>query len=101
MSSEKLSTQAEKEAKRLRRVLANRESARRTIRRRQVKCVVSIIGSGFTELFFTFICGVERKYSILLQALCEELTRKAIELSEENEKLKKVRIAHFILVIDI
>ncbi|KAK4766406.1 hypothetical protein SAY87_008048 [Trapa incisa] len=52
-----LLSEAEKEAKRLRRVLANRESARRTIRRRQ--------------------------------ALCEELTRKATELSEENEKLKR------------
>ncbi|XP_031383590.1 uncharacterized protein LOC116197558 isoform X1 [Punica granatum] len=50
-------SEAEKEAKRLRRVLANRESARRTIRRRQ--------------------------------ALCEELTRKAAELTEENEKLIK------------
>ncbi|KAI6674125.1 hypothetical protein NL676_002031 [Syzygium grande] len=49
--------EAEKEAKRLRRVLANRESARRTIRRRQ--------------------------------ALCEELTRRAAELTQENEKLKK------------
>ncbi|XP_048138816.1 uncharacterized protein LOC115726974 isoform X2 [Rhodamnia argentea] len=50
-------SEAEKEAKRLRRVLANRESARRTIRRRQ--------------------------------ALCEELTRRAAELTQENEKLKK------------
>lgn len=33
----KFLTQAEKEAKRFRRVLANRESARRTIRRRQVR----------------------------------------------------------------
>ncbi|XP_010036712.1 transmembrane protein 131 isoform X2 [Eucalyptus grandis] len=49
--------EAEKEEKRLRRVLANRESARRTIRRRQ--------------------------------ALCEELTRRAAELTQENEKLKK------------
>ncbi|KAK4762137.1 hypothetical protein SAY87_030021 [Trapa incisa] len=50
-------SEAEKEAKRLRRILANRESARRTIRHRQ--------------------------------ALFEELTRKAFELTEENEKLKK------------
>lgn len=50
-------TEAEKEERRLRRILANRESARQTIRRRQ--------------------------------ALCEELTRKAADLSWENENLKK------------
>ncbi|KDP42718.1 hypothetical protein JCGZ_23658 [Jatropha curcas] len=50
-------TEAEKEARRLRRILANRESARQTIRRRQ--------------------------------ALCEELTKKAADLSWENENLKK------------
>ncbi|XP_034693483.1 DNA-binding protein EMBP-1 isoform X3 [Vitis riparia] len=50
-------TEAEKEARRLRRVLANRESARQTIRRRQ--------------------------------ALCEELSRKAADLSLENETLKR------------
>lgn len=41
LSTEYLSTQAEKEAKRLHRVLANRASARRTIHRRQVKCIMS------------------------------------------------------------
>lgn len=50
-------SEAEKEARRLRRVLANRESARQTIRRRQ--------------------------------ALCEELTRKAADLTQENESLKR------------
>ncbi|XP_010654058.1 uncharacterized protein LOC100257875 isoform X3 [Vitis vinifera] len=50
-------TEAEKEARRLRRVLANRESARQTIRRRQ--------------------------------ALCGELSRKAADLSLENETLKR------------
>ncbi|KAF5473819.1 hypothetical protein F2P56_005774 [Juglans regia] len=50
-------TEAEKEERRIRRVLANRESARQTIRRRQ--------------------------------ALCEELTRKAADLSWENENLKR------------
>ncbi|KAK4757429.1 hypothetical protein SAY87_018730 [Trapa incisa] len=50
-------SEAEKEAKRLRRVFANRESARRTIRRRQ--------------------------------AFRKDLTRKAFELTEENEILKK------------
>ncbi|CAK7343410.1 unnamed protein product [Dovyalis caffra] len=50
-------TEAEKEERKLRRILANRESARQTIRRRQ--------------------------------ALCEELTRKAADLSWENENLKK------------
>ncbi|GLT40614.1 hypothetical protein SLA2020_147320 [Shorea laevis] len=50
-------TEAEKEERRLRRILANRESARQTIRRRQ--------------------------------ALCEELTRKATDLAQENEHLKR------------
>ncbi|XP_024037953.1 uncharacterized protein LOC18040087 isoform X1 [Citrus clementina] len=50
-------TEAEKEERRVRRILANRESARQTIRRRQ--------------------------------ALCEELTRKAADLSQENESLKR------------
>ncbi|KAI9154042.1 hypothetical protein LWI28_020228 [Acer negundo] len=50
-------TEAEKEERRIRRILANRESARQTIRRRQ--------------------------------ALCEELTRKATELVQENEYLKR------------
>ncbi|KAL5545892.1 hypothetical protein UlMin_005579 [Ulmus minor] len=50
-------TEAEKEARRIRRVLANRESARQTIRRRQ--------------------------------ALCEELTKKAGNLTSENESLKR------------
>ncbi|KAK0585319.1 hypothetical protein LWI29_026808 [Acer saccharum] len=50
-------TEAEKEERRIRRILANRESARQTIRRRQ--------------------------------ALCEELTRKATELAQENEYLKR------------
>ncbi|KAI3471839.1 hypothetical protein Pfo_028492 [Paulownia fortunei] len=50
-------TEAEKEARKLRRVLANRESARQTIRRRQ--------------------------------AMYLELTRKAADVLEENEKLKK------------
>ncbi|GAB2300698.1 hypothetical protein Dimus_034736 [Dionaea muscipula] len=50
-------TEDEKEARRLRRVMANRESARQTIRRRQ--------------------------------ALCEELTQKALGLAWENEKLKR------------
>ncbi|MQL76812.1 hypothetical protein Taro_009212 [Colocasia esculenta] len=53
--------QAEKEARRLRRVLANRESARQTIIRRK--------------------------------ALCEELAKKAAELSEENENMKMEREA--------
>ncbi|KAK4419350.1 hypothetical protein Salat_2347900 [Sesamum alatum] len=50
-------TEAEKEARKLRRVLANRESARQTIRRRQ--------------------------------AMYLELTRKAADMLEENENLKK------------
>ncbi|XP_071917757.1 uncharacterized protein [Coffea arabica] len=50
-------TEIEKETRRLRRVLANRESARQTIRRRQ--------------------------------AMFEELTRKAANLTLENENLKK------------
>ncbi|XP_076920994.1 uncharacterized protein LOC143582271 [Bidens hawaiensis] len=50
-------TEAEIEARKIRRVLANRESARQTIRRRQ--------------------------------AVFEELTRKAVDLSWENENLKK------------
>ncbi|KAI3447481.1 hypothetical protein Pfo_004146 [Paulownia fortunei] len=50
-------TEAEKEARRLRRVLANRESARQTIRRRH--------------------------------AMHLDLTRKAADLLEENENLKK------------
>ncbi|XP_042414484.1 uncharacterized protein LOC122003448 [Zingiber officinale] len=49
-------TEAEKEERRLRRVLANRESARQTIRRRQ--------------------------------ALREELTKKVVDLSMENENMK-------------
>ncbi|KAI4374295.1 hypothetical protein MLD38_012306 [Melastoma candidum] len=52
-------SEAEKEAKRIRRVLANRESARRTIHRRQ--------------------------------ALCEDLTSRAAELTEENRMLKKTK----------
>ncbi|MFQ6641478.1 hypothetical protein Gotur_015951 [Gossypium turneri] len=51
-------TEAEKEARRLRRILANRESARQTIRRRQ--------------------------------ALCEKLTLKVTDLTQENENLKRV-----------
>ncbi|MBA0693037.1 hypothetical protein Goari_010551 [Gossypium aridum] len=50
-------TEAEKEARRLRRILANRESARQTIRRRQ--------------------------------ALCEKLTLKVTDLTQENENLKR------------
>lgn len=50
-------TEAEKEERRIRRVLANRESARQTIRRRQ--------------------------------ALCEDLTQKAADLTWENENLKR------------
>lgn len=50
-------TEAEMEARKIRRVLANRESARQTIHRRQ--------------------------------AIFEELTRKAVDLAWENEKLKK------------
>ncbi|XP_042508969.1 uncharacterized protein LOC122084631 isoform X2 [Macadamia integrifolia] len=50
-------TEAEKEARRLRRILANRESARQTIRRRQ--------------------------------AFCEELTRKAADLTWDNENMKQ------------
>ncbi|KAI3471963.1 hypothetical protein Pfo_028651 [Paulownia fortunei] len=53
-------TEAEKEARKLRRVLANRESARQTIRRRQ--------------------------------AMYLELTRKAADVLEENEKLKKEKV---------
>ncbi|KAF9680156.1 hypothetical protein SADUNF_Sadunf06G0091800 [Salix dunnii] len=60
-------TEAEKEERRLRRILANRESARQTIRRRQACCVCLIWWI----------------------ALCEELTRKAADLSWENENLKK------------
>ncbi|XP_071919715.1 uncharacterized protein [Coffea arabica] len=56
-SSRQPSTEIEKETRRLRRVLANRESARQTIRRRQ--------------------------------AIFEELTRKAANLTLENENLKK------------
>ncbi|KAJ8899602.1 hypothetical protein K2173_018576 [Erythroxylum novogranatense] len=52
-------TEAEREERRLRRILANRESARQTIRRRQ--------------------------------ALCEELARKAADLSRENQNLTKER----------
>ncbi|KAK6139901.1 hypothetical protein DH2020_026346 [Rehmannia glutinosa] len=58
-------TQAEKEARKIRRVLGNRESARQTIRRRQ--------------------------------AMYVDLTRKAADVLEENENLKKVcefRIVH-------
>ncbi|KAL0316119.1 UNVERIFIED_CONTAM: hypothetical protein Sradi_5490100 [Sesamum radiatum] len=51
-------TEAEREARRLRRILANRESARQTIRRRQ--------------------------------AMHVELIKKAADLSEENENLKKL-----------
>ncbi|KAK6147166.1 hypothetical protein DH2020_018078 [Rehmannia glutinosa] len=51
-------TQAEKEARKIRRVLANRESARQTIRRRQ--------------------------------AMYVDLTRKAADVLEENENLKKL-----------
>ncbi|XP_010527689.1 PREDICTED: uncharacterized protein LOC104804992 isoform X2 [Tarenaya hassleriana] len=50
-------SEAEKEERRIRRILANRESARQTIRRRQ--------------------------------ALCEELNRKASDLSYENAQLKR------------
>ncbi|XP_012703912.2 bZIP transcription factor 16 [Setaria italica] len=50
-------TEAEKEAKRLRRVLANRESARQTILRRQ--------------------------------AIRDELARKVVDLSSQNENMKK------------
>ncbi|KAK2655164.1 hypothetical protein Ddye_008216 [Dipteronia dyeriana] len=57
-------TEAEKEERRIRRILANRESARQTIRRRQ--------------------------------ALCEELTRKATELVQENEYLKRVHSTLFL-----
>ncbi|KAK7284884.1 hypothetical protein RJT34_19638 [Clitoria ternatea] len=56
----------EKEARRIRRILANRESARQTIRRRQFRLLFK-----------------------LSQALCEELTRKATTLVLENENLKK------------
>ncbi|XP_004303007.1 PREDICTED: uncharacterized protein LOC101299496 isoform X2 [Fragaria vesca subsp. vesca] len=49
-------TEEEKEERRIRRILANRESARQTIRRRQ--------------------------------ALCEDLTKKAADLTLENESLK-------------
>ncbi|GKU98342.1 hypothetical protein SLEP1_g11356 [Rubroshorea leprosula] len=45
-------TEAEKEARRLRRILANRESARQTIRRRQVSCVWSI-NTGFSFMFLS------------------------------------------------
>lgn len=53
--------QAEKEAKRLRRVLANRESARRTIRRRQVRHFLSIRWGqcaffGFGFVFCDHLC---------------------------------------------
>lgn len=50
-------TEEEKEERRIRRILANRESARQTIRRRQ--------------------------------ALCEDLTKKAADLTLENESLKR------------
>ncbi|KAM7262543.1 hypothetical protein ACFE04_000226 [Oxalis oulophora] len=52
-------TEAEKEERKMRRILANRESARQTIHRRQ--------------------------------ALCRELTKKAADLTQENEDLKKKR----------
>ncbi|PPS19176.1 hypothetical protein GOBAR_AA01395 [Gossypium barbadense] len=52
-------SEAEKEARRLRRILANRESARQTIRRRQ--------------------------------ALCEKLTLKVTDLTQENENLKRAK----------
>ncbi|KAF7823073.1 bZIP transcription factor [Senna tora] len=51
-------TEEEKEERRIRRVMANRESARQTIRRRQ--------------------------------ALCEDLSRKAANLAQENENLKRI-----------
>lgn len=49
--------------------------------------------------------------SLLLQALCEELTRKAADLSWENENLKRVRFfsfprwkcfspSHFLLIVN-
>ncbi|XP_022767126.1 uncharacterized protein LOC111311740 isoform X2 [Durio zibethinus] len=52
-------TETEKEARRLRRILANRESARQTIRRRQ--------------------------------ALCEKLTLKVADLTQENENLRRAK----------
>ncbi|KAL0694908.1 hypothetical protein Bca4012_062088 [Brassica carinata] len=51
-------SEAEREERRIRRILANRESARQTIRRRQ--------------------------------AMCEELSKKAADLTYENENLRRV-----------
>ncbi|XP_050381419.1 uncharacterized protein LOC126798479 isoform X2 [Argentina anserina] len=53
-------TEEEKEERRIRRILANRESARQTIRRRQ--------------------------------ALCDDLTKKAADLTLENESLKRKKV---------
>ncbi|KAK7378777.1 hypothetical protein VNO80_04224 [Phaseolus coccineus] len=64
-------TEEEKEARRIRRILANRESARQTIRRRQ------------KFLLFMYV------YIKMFQALCEELTNKAATLVVENESLKR------------
>ncbi|KAK7396661.1 hypothetical protein VNO78_17817 [Psophocarpus tetragonolobus] len=69
-------TEEEKEERRTRRILANRESARQTIRRRQ---------HGLQSVFSSFLS----MYIKLFQALCEELTRKAATLVVENEKLKR------------
>ncbi|KAK4345792.1 hypothetical protein RND71_035968 [Anisodus tanguticus] len=67
-----------KEGRRLHRVLANRESARRTIRRRQILGVKSKLrlSSGANKYLF-------------YHATQEELTRKAADLALENENLKK------------
>ncbi|KAA3463954.1 G-box-binding factor 1-like protein [Gossypium australe] len=75
-------TEAEKEARRLRRILANRESARQTIRRRQV-----------IDLLHVQFC--------LLLALCEKLTLKVTDLTQENENLKRINTrVGFLVVIE-
>ncbi|KAJ0027965.1 hypothetical protein Pint_35928 [Pistacia integerrima] len=73
-------TEAEKEARRIRRILANRESARQTIRRRQgCQC----------DPIWAFSTVVEVQVLVMDLALCEELTRKAADLARENESLKR------------
>ncbi|KAK9170445.1 hypothetical protein Syun_002585 [Stephania yunnanensis] len=75
-------TEIEKEARRVRRVLANRESARQTIRRRQPLCHM-YSGAVLLE-------RQERNADISYAAMCEELTRKAADLAWDNESLKRM-----------
>ncbi|KAK6290120.1 hypothetical protein POUND7_001661 [Theobroma cacao] len=87
MSDFKPFHQAEKEARRLRRILANRESARQTIRRRQQHVDVSEIGNNSLSSLLGSTCASCN------MALCEKLTLKVADLTRENENLK--RLIHF------